>query len=199
MISVDRYRQITGDFTSADAEITRCVTDATADLEEYLDRPLAYGERTEGMRPDSHGRLWPKATPLVSAEGYELDGLAIVGAAPFGVLASFIDPTNVITVTYVGGWLDPRDEESAGETLPQCIQQDIAWAAHRHAHPQGLSSQVGLPAGATSVRLGDAAVTYGAGGARAVQDTSSWWSKRTKGYRWAPVHSRNDRHVGVVG
>jgi hypothetical protein len=199
MITADRYRQITGDFTSADAEIDRCVTDAQELLEEYLDRPLARAERTEAMRPDSHGRTWPKATPFDTPDGYEVDGLAIVGAAPFGVLSSFIDPTSTVSITYTGGWADPREETPTGPDLPTCIQRDLAWAAHRLAHPAGVGSQVTTPAGATSVRLGDAAVTYGPSGAPAPQETNRWWSKQTKGYRWAPVHSRNDRHVQVYG
>lgn len=198
MIRVDRYRQITGDFASTDAEVERCITDAVELLEGYLDRPLAEAERAENMRPDRRGRLWPKATPILEADGFEIDGISLTGTAPFGPLASFIDPTSFITVTYTGGWTDERpDDWTAGVTpvLPYCIARDLAFAANRMANPAGVTTATGFPAGATSVRLGDAAVTFGTSGPGAAQDTTSWWSRQTKGYRDAPVHAGPDAHI----
>lgn len=198
MIQADRYRQITGDFASTDAEVERCITDATELLEGYLNRPLALLERTEEMRPDRRGRLWPKATPITESASYEIDGLALTGTAPFGPLASFIDPVSFITVEYTGGWQDERAVDwvpGATPALPYCIARDIAFAANRMANPAGVTTATGFPAGATSVRLGDAAVTFGTQGPGAAQDTSSWWSRTTRGYRYMPVHSGPDAHV----
>lgn len=199
MIGVTRYQQITGDFVSTDAEVERCIADAVQQLEEYLDRPLALAERTENMRPDRRGRLWPKAVPITEADGYEIDGHALTGALPFGPAVGFIDPQSFLPVTYTGGWVDESpddwDPEVTPRTLPYCIARDLAWAAHRLAHPAGTSTATGFPAGATSVHLGDASVGFGAAGPVAVQDTSSWWSKQTRGYRYAPVHTGPDAHV----
>lgn len=200
MISVTRYRQITGDHGSTDAEVTRCVADAVDLLEEVLDRPLASAERTENMRPDRLGRLWPRATPIAEADTYEIDGLALTGASPFGPAVGFLDPSTFLAVTYTGGWTDERPEEydpedAANVPLPYCIARDLAWAAYRLAHPEGAQTATGFPAGATSVRLGDASVSFGAAGPATAGDTSAWWTKATKGYRYAPIHSGPDAYA----
>lgn len=191
MISVERYRQITGDLDSNDPEVERCVTDAVELLQEYLGRELAEAERTEAMRPDRQGRLWPKVTPILIATGYTIDGLALVGSSPFSPAVDFIDPTSSIEVTYTGGWVDQSVDgydTAATNQPPGCIVRDLALAAHRLAHPAVVSSD--FPEGATSVRLGDAAVTFGPSGAGAVTSTDSWWSRRTRGYRYAPIHTQ---------
>ncbi len=201
MITPERYQQITGDHTSADAEVNRCIADAVAELEEYLDRPLAEAERTESMRPDRHGNLWPRATPIIEAEGYEIDGLALVGSSPFGPGWDFLDPSTGVEVTYTGGWADQTAEDfdaEADNQLPFCIVRDLAWAAYRLARPSLAAQATTVPTGANSVRLGDAAVTFGPGGASATGDSRGWWSPRTRGYRYAPVHAGPTIHrVGI--
>lgn len=182
MITVERYQAITGDTSTDDEIVQQAIDDATAELEEYLDRPLVEAERTETLRPDRRGRLWPRATPLVSAEGYEIDGLALTGAAPFGSIGSPFDPATGVEVTYTGGWATADD-------LPICIQRDLAMVAYRFAHPAaGMAALSEVPAGASSVRLGDAAVTFGPGGAGAAgAGSSAFWSRQTKGYRYVRV------------
>lgn len=192
MIQEDRYRQITGEFTSTDAEVNRCIVDATQLLEEYLGRPLALAERTEEMRPDRRGSLWPKATPITVAASYTIDGHALRGTPPFSSAVWMLDPETSVEVTYTGGWADERDDAwVTGDepVLPYCIARDLAWAAHRLAHPAGVQSATGFPAGASSVSLGDASVSFGATGPGAVQDTTGWWSRQTRGYRYAPVYT----------
>lgn len=181
MIDANRYRQITGDHTSTDAEIDRCVTDAQALLEEYLGRPLQLAERTEAIVPDRNGMLWPRVTPIVEAEGWTIDGLGLVGTAVwFGALAT-------TDVTYRGGWERPDAEDPEGPVLPTCIQRDLAGAAYRLAHPQ-ISTVAGIIPGAESVRLGDAAVTgKHLGGA---EDTNGWWSRQTRAYRHTSIGTR---------
>jgi hypothetical protein len=179
MISVARYREITTDDASVGSAVEAWIAEAVTELEEYLDRPLDEDERTESMRPDRHGRLWPRATPIASAEGYTVDGFAIVAGTPLLPVGSFLGPETTVEVTYTGGWTEA--------TLPLAIQRDLALAAYRIGHPSALTSDV--PEGATSVRLGDAAVTYGPGGPGARADSSTWWSKRTRSYRYVPVHT----------
>lgn len=180
MITAVRYSEITGDTTTAATAVSARVEDAVELLEDYLDRPLAHGERTESLIPDRFGRLWPKATPISDGGDYTVEGLALVGPGPFG-LSGFIDPTDSIEVTYSGGW--------TVDTLPSCIERDLAWATYRLLHPESVAPLTTIAAGATSARLGDAALTWGAGGRPAPQDTDGWWSRRTRGYRYAPIHA----------
>lgn len=184
MITVDRYRALTGDTTSGDVEATDAITDATGLLEEFLDRPLTYGERTEAMRPDRTGRLWPKATPVATVDdGYTIDGLAVTSGSTFFPVPSFVGTVTSIEVTYTGGWADARldEEDQEGPALPTCLQRDLASVAYRLLHPT-ITTAAGIVPGANSVRLGDAAVS----GPRldAGDNTDAWWSRRTRGYRW---------------
>lgn len=180
MITAVRYGEITGDTESAASAVSARIEDATEMLEDYLDRLLAEDERTESIRPDRHGNLWPRATPISDGGDYETDGLALIGGSPFGT--SFLGGELAVEVTYTGGW--------TADTLPSSIERDIAFAAYRLLHPPTLGTSE-FPEGATSVRLGDAAVTFGPGGASSGGDgdTDSWWSKRTRSYRYAPIHS----------
>lgn len=200
MITAVRYAAITGDTDTAASAVEEAVVEAVELLEEELGRPLANAERTESMRPDRQGRLWPRATPITDSGDYETEGLALL-SAPFG-WPSIVNPTGTVSVTYTGGWADPTADgfDPDGDnppTLPQCIQRDLAWAAYRLLHPVAPGASV-APAGATSLRLGDAAVTYGPDGAPdgIGGDTCTWWSTRTRHYRYAPVGTAVER-VGV--
>lgn len=183
MISVERYRVITGDDESAASAVSARIEEAQEMLEEYLDRPLDSDERTESLRPDRHGRLWPRATPITDGGDYEVNGLALVGGTPFTF--GLVDPTTSVAVTYTGGW--------TADTLPSAIERDLAFAAYRLGHVATLGSTE-YPEGAVSVRLGDAAVQFGPGGAGAVGtgDSDTWWSRRTRSYRYAPIHTGPD-------
>lgn len=195
MITAVRYAEITGDNTTAGTAVDARVAEAVDLLEDYLDRPLPEAEYTEQLPADRDGRLWPRAVPLIEAEGYTIDGLALAGTTPF---PSFLDPVDTIAVTYTGGWADPTAEGYDPEAphpnrLPPRVERDLAWAVYRLLRPQAPS--VSVPANATAVRLGDASVSYGKGGAGAAQgNTDAWWSKRTRAYRYdrvgAPVGSR---------
>lgn len=182
MISVARYRSLTGDTASTNDDVETAITDAQALLEEYLGRPLEAIERTETMRPDRGGMIWPKATPLVEADGWTIDGLGLVGTR-----SAWYWGQDAFEVTYTGGWSAPDDVSPISEVLPTCLQRDIAMAAYRLLHPT-ISQLVNITPGADSVRLGDAAVSgKGLGGG---ENTDSWWSRRTRGYRYAPVGMR---------
>jgi hypothetical protein len=188
VITDERYTQITGDTGTVDTDIAQAITDATALLEDYLRRPLAEAERTEAMIPDRAGMLWPKATPILTATGYTIDGLAIRSAGPFG-FPSWIDPDPSISITYTGGWADERvvdfDPAEHDNLLPFTLARDIAFAAYRLLHPT-ISQTAGIIGGATSVSLGDASISgAGLGG----ESTDGWWSTQTRGYRYRPLHT----------
>lgn len=182
MISVARYQSLTGDTASSNDDVEDAIVDAQALLEEYLGRPLEAIERTETMRPDRAGMIWPKATPLVEAEGWTIDGLGLVGTR-----SAWYWGQDDFDVTYTGGWSSPDDVTPISEVLPTALQRDIAMAAYRLLHPT-IAQLNEITPGADSVRLGDAAVS-GKGLGRG-DNTDSWWSKRTRGYRYEPVGMR---------
>lgn len=190
MITADRYAVLTGDSTSVEADVDQAVTDATALLVEYLGRGLAYGEHVESLVPDRDGRLWPRVTPIDVAEGWTIDGLALLGTR----LAWFWGEETV-EVTYTGGWADAREATPDGPDLPTVLQRDLAMAAYRLLHPT-ISTLNQITPGATSVRLGDAAVTGSNLGA--ADSTDAWWSRRTRGYRYAPIGTRTPTAGAVV-
>lgn len=159
LVTVERYRTITLDTTSSNVAITAAVEDAEAEVSEYLRRPVEQAERTETLPISRDGKVYPSATPIDSLggddSGLTLEGDIVIGASPdagaFGWLGSPTTPQS--TITYTGGW--------TADTLPKAIERAIALAAHHQIH----SNPALVPAGATSVRVGDAAVTFGSGGA----------------------------------
>lgn len=84
------------------------------ELERYCQRPLERKERTETIVPDDEGRLWPKATPIVSVSSPEglwpngANGLGGSYPASFG-LSMFGGGPYPVTITYVGG-VEGEDE-----------------------------------------------------------------------------------------
>lgn len=168
LITVERYRAITGDTTTAASAVSARVEEAEELLADELGRALAYGTHTETLWPDHEGTLWPSVVPIESAGDYTVVGYGLTGV--FG--AATDSPTSV---TYVGGW--------TVDTLPATIARDLAYAAQSLAPPDAGGIATQIPTGAISVRLGDVAITYGPdgapgpAGARAVT-----WSRAT--LRW---------------
>lgn len=89
------------------------------DLERYCQRLFERKERVENLRVDDQGRIWPKATPVVSITSP--DGLVagygnMIDTAYYAVgsivtLSAFgCSPGEWITLTYVGG-LDPDEDD----------------------------------------------------------------------------------------
>ena len=101
LVTVARYRAITGDTATTASTVTARIEDAVDLLEEVLDRPLESAERTEALTPTRDGKLWPRAVPVTDPGDYTVDGLALKGGM-FG--------STTFTVTYTGGWVEPSDE-----------------------------------------------------------------------------------------
>jgi len=177
LLTVARYVTITGDDTTDPGTASARIEDAEAELEEVLDRPLAEAERTEAMRPDRGGMLWPKATPIDEATGYIVDGVGL-RADNAGIVPSFVSGSTTVSVTYTGGW--------TAATVPRSIERDLAWATYALLNPDTLRERAAMPSNATSVRLGDVGITFGAGGANALGDIAIQWSQRTLSYRYSP-------------
>lgn len=158
LVTYERYVEITGDTTTASATVEARLVDAQGLLEDTLGRPLETGERTERMRiynVDGVATVYPSAVPVTDAGDYTQVGDGLVGATPIGGVA-FGVPQGHAEVVYTGGFDPDETDPDEPAYLPRSIERDIAWAAHALTHHP--SSQI--PAGATSVRLGDAAVTY---------------------------------------
>lgn len=174
LVTVARYITITGDAQTDAGLVSAAIEEVEADLEEVLDRPLENTERTEAIRPDRGGMLWPRATPITDGGDYVVDGLGL-RAENYGVVPSFVGGTGEVSVTYTGGW--------TAETLPRVIERAIAWAAYDWTHPgeRALSSD-----GVTSKRLGDVAVAFDSRGPRTRADAQIRWPARVLRYRYAP-------------
>lgn len=184
LVTVERYRVITSDTTTAASAASAAIEVATDLLAEALGRPgaLKSQERTETMHVDSAGIVRPLAVPVTVAAGYDFDTAALYGAAPDstpfrGLEAQDLPAT--VSVTYTGGWLERWANLGAVNALPASMELDIAHAAYHLCHPTIGS----VPAGASSVSLGDASVSYGPSGAPSGATGAISWSKGTMRWR----------------
>jgi hypothetical protein len=189
LVTVARYRAITGDYSTQASAVSAAIERAEEDLTEVLERPLAEAERTERMTPTRDGWLWPKATPIVVATDHTINGL---GLEPAWSSSSW-PCRDAVDVTYTGGWVERTANPSAPNRLPLCIEEDLAWRARAIVCPDADGIDLfQIPAGATSVRLGDAAVSFagtGTPGAARSEAGGRRWSRRTLGYRYRVTRS----------
>lgn len=197
LVTAATYRDLTGDRNDSDANVVLRLTDAQERLEEDLDRVghLEQSTHTEVLIPYRDGSLSPRATPITGAVGWSIDGDRLIlrwNSLGVDVLAWY--PNLGPTVTYTGGYVERTANPTAPNRVPLCIVTDLCWCAWRLARPVDPVERTAYPAGATSVQLGDAAVTFGPGGAAELSaDTLRGfrWSAKTMRYRW-----REGRSVG---
>lgn len=172
LVTLARYRTITGDTASASGLVNAALADAQADLEEVLDRPLESMERTEELpfvESRRHGLVvYPPAVPVTAAGSLTIRGNAVLGATPIGSPLGGGERPGWAELTYTGGYTT--------SSVPRCIEADIAWDARRR-----LRAESPVPVGATAVSLGDAAVSFGADGATG--GVTGNWSRQTLRYR----------------
>lgn len=181
LVTVPRYRQITGDATADDRVIDK-LAEAVERLEDILDRKLESAERTERMRPNRAGLLSPKVTPVTVCANYVIEGDQLRSAWPFAPVDLVTGwPYTYVDVTYTGGWVERSANLTATNRLPLCIEEDLCWAAMALLTP-GQTSQV--PAGAVSVTQGDSSVSWGPQGAPMSARSGVRWSPRTLTYRY---------------
>lgn len=193
LVTLTTYRTITGDTSSSESAVAEAVARAEEELAEALDRPLDEGLRTERMDPTRDGWLWPRATPITEVTdpaGWTING---IGLEPGGY-GGWPCRTSV-DVTYMGGWVERTANPAATNRLPICIEEDLAWRARailQGADADGIDP-ADIPAGATSVRLGDASVTFGPAGApgsaAGYERAGRRWSRRTLSYRYRVTRS----------
>jgi hypothetical protein len=145
-------------------------------LADALDRELESAERTETLWPTRDGMLWPTCVPITACTSHTIDGDGLKYGAYGGT--PWPDETEAQSVTYTGGWVERATNPTATNRLPAYIEADIAFAAQALIGPPAQ-----FPAGATSVRLGDASVTFGPDGAPRNGVDSVKWSRRTLRHR----------------
>lgn len=184
LVTIARYKAITGDTTTGDPAISAAIEDATDRLEERLDRPMRSASRSETMYPDKMGRAYPHAVPITVADGYTIDGYSLTGAWPWPWFDIVTDSRIAPAITYTGGWVERSANPTAPNRLPAHFEEDIAWAAYALTHPQPDSP---YPVGAVSVTLGDASVSFGPGGAPAPNRSGIRWSRQTLKYTYQRV------------
>jgi hypothetical protein len=157
LVSADRYAAITGDNDTDEAAAEDALAEAQALLEEELGRRgLLEDDGTDKVerlliRSDSSLGfvVYPTAIPITDAGTLTQAGAVLSGASPDSSPAFVVQSEQWATVTYRGGY--------TADTVPESMARDIAWAAYRLLRPAAMAS---VPAGAKSVRLGDAAVTF---------------------------------------
>lgn len=186
IVTVQTYQTTTGDTSTWDATVSARLEAAQERLEEVLDRPLAQAVRSEVMIPYRDGSLSPRVTPIVAADGWTLDGDRLILLYPNalgGALTWW--PALGPTVTYTAGWVERTANPTAPNRLPLCISDDLCWVAWHLGHPVDPAVLSSLPAGATSVQLGDASVSFGPGGAPSIS------GRNLSAVRWSPATLRH--------
>ena len=185
LLTTTYYRQLTGDESTAATAVASAASAAQDLLEADLARVgyLEEAERTETLPLFDDGTLYHTANPVTAVDGGLdwLDGV-VYGAVPdvpaFTGIIDAVRPRRV-ELTYTGGFTEA--------TCPEPILRDLAWVAYAIIH--GVSARqaaaAGATSGATSVRLGDVAVTWPSGGSAAGAATRLGvvWSPATLAHR----------------
>lgn len=151
LVSVERYRKITGDTATDEDYVKEALADAQRLIEEELDRPLAIGDRTEKL-PVINGVVYPIVTPIISADYQIRNSVALVDPSIDGGLLSGNDYPFHATVSYRGGFTQ--------QTLPVRLREAIARTAHRALNTGAVTSSE-IPDGAKTIKNGDVSITFG--------------------------------------
>lgn len=182
LLATETYRAITGDTASTAGAVASAASAAQDLLEEDLNR-VGYFESAERsevclLAPD--GTLYPTATPITAVTGgYEVVDNVVYGAVPdtaafTGLIDATVSPKRA-TVTYTGGYTQA--------SCPEHVLRDLAWVTYAILNKTAAQQATAGTVQAQSVRLGDVAVTYGAGGAESATDVIVEWSRSTRKLR----------------
>jgi hypothetical protein len=148
LVSVDRYRQLTGDTTTISGEVSDALDVALSKVQDYLKRSLVLDEYTE-LLPITRYKVYPTHTPVVSADDFTVRGNSLfIGYDSWDLFSE----GNLAEVTYTGGY--------DAETVPLTIVDAICKAAYRELQGRQTTTTT-VPEGVTSVAVGDVRVTYG--------------------------------------
>lgn len=166
LVTVDYYRLVTGDEATSDSAASAFLAEAQQLVGEALHRELEYAERTEALTV-RRGRVYPSAVPVAAvAPASATAGTVLCGGFAVGV--SSVSPLTwpeleeqgaayddvrasyaPASLTYSGGY--------TSLSLPFTLRRAIA----RVAGALAAGDVSTRPAGATSVSLDGASVSYG--------------------------------------
>lgn len=153
------YRRITGDYESYDGYVDTALVAAQSVFEQRTRRFFEEDDRTETLTVKRDGSVYPHALPITvvtSPASLTIQGTALNG------YAWWLDPTinwtgdwpyytrdrrPQVVVTYTGGYAD--------DEMPAEVKSAVAELAASYLTPTPASL---VPAGATSVRVGDVQV-----------------------------------------
>lgn len=179
-----RYVTLTGDTTSASAEVEQALTDAQGLLEDALSRPLDYATYTETLPlvPDPNTG-WFMSFPTVFPVAYSSDGLfvqfdTIYGGSPIsspitpGDFLGIVPPT--ASLTYVAGFDGAQTDRTQRNFVPPSVERDIIWAAYHLLRP---ALALAVPVGMKSATSGDVSATFS--GAQFPNTFGVNWSRQT--------------------
>lgn len=165
LITDSYYRLVTHDYETAASAVEVAVGAVTGLLDDACSRKLIEQERTEACLiiegPPGIYKVYPDAYPITSCSAPTGAQVAINQryiAVPSPLYDPILADTDLgdgwASLTYVGGFTE--------STCPASLKLLIAELAYALGH-SGVGGTSGVPAGATSVRLGDAAITFGTG------------------------------------
>lgn len=175
--TVAGYRLHTGDQETDDSAVSAALLEAESLVEEHLRRLLPLEARTATFPIYPDGRVYPNAWPILTAS-LTIDGRSLKGATPdSGPFIGYIDfePPYTMSVTWTGGF-------DAG-SLPVTLRHAI----YEVARPLALDAAP-VTVGASSVRLGDAAMTFdGPSSSASIDSLAPGMTDRIRKYRnrWA--------------
>lgn len=138
-----QYRNLTNDLASFDGDVDEALANAQATLEFETDRLFEQATRTEVLRVDVDGYVYPKALPIVSVSvpaNTTIDGDRVL--AGVSSLTVLLTANSDISLTYVGGY--------TAANMPKSLIKLVARMAYAE-----LFFESPFPKGATRVKVGD--------------------------------------------
>jgi hypothetical protein len=182
LVDADTYGWYTGDHDTDESIVNQAVDKATKLLEERLGRGLSYGTYTERLPVYTVAgtfTVFPSVTPLAAVltngtgRGDQIADVDLDAdnGQGFGVWNPASGENRYATVTYLAGFTP--------DSLPESIIRDICACALRDLQDAAPSV---IPVGASSVRVGEVALSFGANGAPASAAGGFEWSSDT--LRW---------------
>ena len=134
MIDEAAYEELTG--VEAPANFSFLLELVIARLEIALRRQLVSAQRTETLRAYRDGIVYPSATPVTAAAGYDFTATTIR-----------VRSAGDIAITYTGGFTAYKEDGAA--PIPTPLAASIAWAIHTLANPNTNA----LPTGIQSINI----------------------------------------------
>lgn len=194
LVDAPTYRRLTGD----SMDPTDALDEAQGIVEDRTFRTLTYGEHTDlKLRIYSDGKVYPSATPIAAVSSPAIGTDSIQG---YAVFVGYFWPNPIVNtgywntpippevdLTYTGGYhpVGTADADIVTEIIPVSLQRLICRIAYNILHPSTLA---GVPAGATSVHVGD--VGYSGKTLRGLDPVTDDIARALRGWRHSSLLGR---------